>query len=275
MAGINAPVQGNIIEWLETAAAAAPNKDVVKRCLAAIKDQDRLINFIHRFLLFNDALAARVPYLAGLLHLRQGLFVAPGTGIAFSRVRNGLVAAYVAAAANDEYEMVDGKNLVHQHLSQVFFEGVLEYYGLSSAQTNIVREITPKLAHILDQARTRFFNQPDVDDVLAALGFHLALEFFAHQEFNEVNDWLKSEHAALVHWLIHEASGENSYLWMATHTVVEINHYNAGLEAVKEAMRYCTLSDAQIRVARCIKIGFESFLQLQRDYYEAILADYE
>ncbi len=83
---------GQLADWIERATAMTPNRGLLQHRLDSIATTDLLARFLHRFLLFNDALAARVPLLAGRLHLTQNLFVAAGDGPAFSRQRNGTIA---------------------------------------------------------------------------------------------------------------------------------------------------------------------------------------
>ena len=93
-----------------------PNHDLLQQGLEGLRTTADLVCFLHRFLHFNDALAARVPFLAGLIHLHPELFTDPGDVEEFCRRRNAMVSAYVAEAANDEYRMAPGRNLVHQRL---------------------------------------------------------------------------------------------------------------------------------------------------------------
>ena len=110
---------------IENLIRSAPNNDYLEYNLKALADPTKLLLFLHRFLIFNDALAARVPYLAGLIHLTPNVFVQAGGG--FLGQVNARIAAYVAEAASDEYRMTPAQNLVHQHLSQKFFRGALAY----------------------------------------------------------------------------------------------------------------------------------------------------
>jgi hypothetical protein len=66
----------------------------------------------------NDALAARVPSLAGLIHLTPDLFIDPDVDADFCHQCNGRIAAFVAQAAADEYQMTEQQSLVHQDLSR-------------------------------------------------------------------------------------------------------------------------------------------------------------
>ena len=106
---------------IEAFIRAAPNNAFLARHLEALDGQAALPRFLHRFLVFNDALAARVPYLAGLIHLTPDLFLEPGAPAGFLGQANARIAAYVAEAAADEYRMENDRNMVHQHLSQIFF----------------------------------------------------------------------------------------------------------------------------------------------------------
>src|ERR1700694_6271750 len=78
----------SIATWVERTIAAAPNKERLGLQLDSIRDEEAMVRFVHRFVLFNDALAARVPFLAGVIHLTPGLFLDPEAHDDFSRQAN-------------------------------------------------------------------------------------------------------------------------------------------------------------------------------------------
>jgi hypothetical protein len=260
---------------IETAIRTAPNNDLLRAGLYAIGGQEQLVLFLHRFLLFNDALAARVPFLAGWIHLNPDLFADPDDVEDFCRQRNASIAAHIAKAASDEYHLEPGRNMVHQHLSQRFFRGVLGHYGLRGASLDRDHPIAPPLAALLREARSRFFGETGASPVFAGIGFHVGLEFFANEEFNLVDRFLCERHPELVATLQRDDTDtrEAPYLWLALHTVVEIGHYRAGLEAVRDAIRYCRPREAAPRYARDIMGGLDAFADLQRRFYRMVLID--
>jgi hypothetical protein len=264
---------GELAGWVEHAIEETPNRSLLQYRLDSIATPDLLARFLHRFLLFNDSLAARVPLLAGRLHLTQELFVAPGEGPAFSRQRNGTIAAYVAEAASDEYRLSPERNLVHQHLSQRFFDAALTFLGEDFARFDRTHPVPAATAAMLAEARSTLLGGDDPADLLAALGFHLGLEFFAHEEFNLVDTCLRTRFPELVAELDRGSGDENRYSWLTIHTIVEIHHYRAGLEAVKAATRFCCLPEAETLVPARVRQGFNAFVDLQRRYYEVILAE--
>ena len=160
----------------------------------AIKTDDATIRFLHRFVLFNDALAARVPFLAGLIHLTPNVFLDPAADEDFCRQSNGRIAAYVAEAANDEYRMTADRNLVHQYLSQRFFHGVLDHYGVEGAAFDRRCPLPATLGDLLAGAAPAIdaFPRSSAGRDFSALGFHVSLEFFADQEFNLVDQYLRA-----------------------------------------------------------------------------------
>ncbi len=259
--------------WIEDAIATAPNKQRLQRQLDLISTDTQLLCFLHRFVLFNDALAARVPFLAGLIHLTPNLFLDPEPGVNFCRQANGRIAAFVAEAASDEYRMSPGHNMVHQYLSQRFFRGALVYFGEDECRFDARRPLPPTLANLLEEARSKYFDRRGSDQIFAGLGFHVGLEFFAHQEFNLVHAYLKKNYPGLVTALERDDSRSASYLWLELHTVVEIGHYRAGLQALDAAVMYYGDSGSRAQMVERIKEGFNSFIELQGRYYEAILRD--
>jgi hypothetical protein len=259
--------------WIETSIAEAPNNEMLQRQLLAIESDDAMTHFLHRFVLFNDALAARVPFLAGLIHLTPNLFLDPEADEDFCRQANGRIAAYVALAASDEYHVTPERNLVHQYLSQLFFRGVLEHYRVDGPAFDRRYPLPSGLGELLAEARGKYFHDRAPSEIFSALGFHVGLEFFADQEFNLVDQYLRARHPALVASLEQHGAEESAYLWLATHTVVEIGHYRAGIEALKAAMTYCNPRDEAPRMLACIKAGFNGFIDLQKRYYESVSRD--
>lgn len=265
--------QGAIAGWVETAIAQAPNKARLQRQLDAISSDAGLLRFLHRFVLFNDALAARVPFVAGLIHLSPDLFLEPEPGVAFCRQANGRVAAYVAEAAADEYRLVEGQDTVHQHLSQIFLNGVLAHFGVDCRGFDGNNPFPPALAEMLKEVREKFLLDREPETIFAALGFHVGLEFFAHQEFNLVDAHLRQNYPELVAALTEATSKGQAYSWLAIHTVVEIGHYRAGLRALTTALHYYREPTDAPKMAERIKEGFSAFVDLQSRYYDAILRD--
>ena len=258
---------------IESFIRTAPNNAFLEAKLRALDKPDRLLLFLHRFLIFNDALAARVPYLAGLIHLTPDVFVDPDAPTGFLGQRNARIAAFVAEAANDEYRMTPGRNMVHQHLSQVFFRGALGFTGKGAAAFEAHHPPSSQITRLIAEARSKFFAAPSSEDLFQALGFHVGLEFFANEEFNLVDQCLCQRHPVLVEALKHGRDGADDYLWLSLHTVVEIGHYRAGLEAVREALAlYRDRADAP-RMADRIMAGLEAFADFQRRYYETLFAE--
>lgn len=260
-------------ESVQEAIERTPNHDLLQRRLEGIRTTDDLVCFLHRFLHFNDALAARVPFLAGRIHLHPELFSDPSDAEEFCRRRNAQVSAYIAEAANDEYRMAPGGNLVHQRLSQLFFRGVLRYFGVRGSDFDRAHPLPPQVEQLLEEARTRFFDDAKLETVAQAIGFHVGLEFYADQEFNLVDTFLRNHHPALVESLMAKADGEHApYLWLSLHTVVEIGHYRAGLAAVQDVVRFCSPRELAPRMPRRILEGLAAFADLQRRFYESVLA---
>ena len=259
--------------WVERAIAGASNRKKLQRQVDRIDSDDKLLCFLHRFVLFNDALAARVPFLAGLIHLTPNLFLEAQPGVGFCRQANGRIAAFVAEAASDEYRMTAERNMVHQHLSQRFFRGALAHYGVDERSFDGLHPVPAVLNDLLEEARNKFFDRRGSEEIFAGLGFHVGLEFFADQEFNLVDDYLRTSRPELVAGLEADDGESSSYLWLAIHTVVEIGHYRAGLQALSSALAFYPDAARRPMMAAKIREGFDAFVDLQSRYYEAILRD--
>jgi hypothetical protein len=262
--------QYSLENWVKNAIDEAPNRIQLQAQLDSIRGTEALVCFLHRYVLVNDALAARVPFLAGLIHLTPDLFVDPEGGVEFCRQANGRIAAFVAEAASDEYRITGGRSMVHQYLSQRFFLGTLAHFGIDQRTFDRLHPIPQVLSQLLEEARTKFFDQKGPGQIFPGLGFHVGLEFFAHQEFNMVDAYLRSNHPKLVDELERERDEVPNYTWLSLHTVVEIGHYRAGLQALQASLKYCQSSEIPARAAQ-IKHGFMAFVDLQRRYHQSIL----
>ncbi len=252
---------------------SAPNNRYLEENLRTLDEPARLLLFLHRFVIFNDALAARVPYLAGLIHLTPNVFVEAGSAGFLGQV-NARIAAHVAEAANDEYRITPTRNLVHQHLSQAFFRAALSHYKAQSGEDFERLHPPPKaIESLIGEARCRFFVAPAPRDLLSGLGFHLGLEFFANEEFNLVDRFLSERHPALVAALKQGGEEVNDYTWLALHTVVEVGHYRAGLEAVREAVASFREPTETTVKAQVVMDGLAAFADLQLRYYQAVFAE--
>lgn len=264
---------GAVGAWVERAIADAPNRAALQRRVESIDGAGSLLRFFHRFVLFNDALAARVPFLAGAIHLTTGLFIDSEADEEFCSQANGRVAALVAEAAVDEYRISDGEYLVHQYLSQKFFHGILDYCGLTGPEFDRQAPVPVELRRMLDEARSIFLCDRTDEEIFRALGFHVGLEFFADQEFNLIDSWLRLSQPGLVQSLERETASGSAYQWLAIHTAVEIGHYRAGLAALEQALAYYHRPDKAPQMLAHIQAGFARFVDLQKRYYEAILCD--
>jgi hypothetical protein len=267
------PQADSLQDWIENTIAQATNRTQLLAQLQSIDAPARLLRFFHRFLVFNDALAARVPFLAGLIHLTPDIFIDRAQTQTFCRQVNGRVAAFVAEAASDEYHFSPERNLIHQYLSQRFFRAALDYHHIGGEAFDRDHPFPASLTAILAEARSLFFDAPSDENIFAALGFHVALELFANEEFNTVDQYLKSAHQELVQAMSRSDSGISDYSWLAIHTVVEIRHYRAGVEALHDALRFYHRPEEAAKMEKHVQSGFQRFIDLQYRYYGAIFDD--
>lgn len=247
---------------------AKQNLEVLHRTLATIQNESELVQFLYQFLLFNDALAPRVPYLAGLIHRSSGVFSAGNQRPEFCQRRNAQVAAFVAGAAQDEYRVTRHRSMVHQTLAQRLFARVLKHYAIRQDKLAEQLVSSNNLERILVAARDTFFDSETDTNIFAALGFHVALEFFASEEFQTVDSYLRTCHPDLVESLAGKSSRENAYLWMSIHAKVEAAHHRAAVRGTRTALRYYAHPERLPLMADRLIVGFNAFAELQRQFYE-------
>jgi len=127
------------------------------------------------------------------------------------------------------------------------------------------------MAELLDDASTLFLTRPSHADVLRALGFHVALEYGAGEEFRAVDSFLTRVHPDLVR----HVQRNHNYDWISLHTIVEDQHFAAGLHAVADAVSFYAHHQSGESAVTLIAEGANAFASLQKRYYSELFKELE
>ena len=83
--------------------------------------------------------------------------------------------------------------------------------------------------------------------------------------------YLRGNHADLAASLESNKRTGSAYSWIKIHTIMDVKHYQAALQAANMAVRYYYRQDDAPALMDQVKHGFETFVDPQRRYYAAIL----
>jgi hypothetical protein len=185
------------------------------------------------------------------------------------------VAGRIFYAAIDEFNVAKGMH-PHQSLAQATLQETASFLKVTNEQLS---EFTHK------STGTRKAIQETVDgyglgrvlddqELFQAIGLHIGSEILADGEFNELDTYLKNSWPKLVAHLqktsidLH-GQPTPTYVWVDLHTTVEIEHFDAALEAANRALLYYTGDKAQAK--QWLLDGISKFSQVQSDFFTSLM----
>lgn len=149
----------------------------------------------------------------------------------------------------------------------------MPHFGVDEKSFSRDHSVPHDLEILLAQARSVFLAGRDAEAIFAALGFHIGSEYYGHEEFSLVDAYLREHHADLVASLESDKGAGSAYSWIEIHTELEVEHYQAALQAANMAIRYYYRQEDTPAMMNQVKHGFETFEDLQRRYYADIVND--
>ena len=109
----------DIKEDIKSQLTSRGSKHYLNGVLHGIDDKDKLINFLHRYTIFNGDFAGGVSNLAGAFHIRGDLFSQSHEPISSCSDVSAQIASHIFFAAEDEYACRYNKERVtHRCLGQ-------------------------------------------------------------------------------------------------------------------------------------------------------------
>lgn len=264
-------------EELAHRTASLGNAALTRDTLGALDPRTGLVRFVQRYTLFNGNFAGGVAGLAGAFHVRQDLFRDPAEPIAACADRSARIASHIAFAAEDEYsDREDRTRITHRDLGQAVLRGTVEHFGLDAATFDqeypLDESVQRALARVLEGYGLR---EVGCDVALfRGLGFHIASEISADEEFNAINSFLRAAHPRLVEHLSNRKThlGQPLYRWFDLHTYVEVEHHEHALEAAAMALDFYTGDASREELIARVMAGIDFFGVTLREIFHGVSA---
>lgn len=244
--------------------------------LEKINSKEQVINFIHRYTVFNGDFAGGVANLAGEFHIRGDIFKGDLNTDSIND-KGSEIATEIYFAAEDEYADRQFKvRVTHRQLAQELLRAVIDYFKIEHNDFPRLFLLNKKTNEVILRVREGYcLNKENTeDDLFRGLGFHIGSELLADQEFNLIDKFLRGNYSGLVKFLENKKSNFDnikSYRWISLHTVVEIEHLDHAFIAAERTVMYYKGKKSKEDVEKLILEGFLNFAKLQKDFFDNIL----
>jgi len=251
-------------------------RELVSQMLEKVESNDDLIRFIHRYTVFNGNFAGGVIQLASAFHVRQDLFRDPMEPVAACADRSARIASHIFFAAEDEYsDRDDHSRITHRDLGQFLLKGAIEHFGYDPQTFDEKFPFNLTTRDVLDDVlRGYTVTGPKSDAALfRGLGFHIASELSADQEFKAINSYLLERNPGLVEHLMAAEThlGQACYRWVNMHTFVELEHLDHAIDAATMAIEYYAGDRTPTVLQDLIIEGFNDFSTVLRRFIGRVL----
>ena len=221
-----------------------------------------LINLMAQYMQFNSVFGAGVANLVGEIARRQDTFRKQDESIALTADRSCDVAATIFFAAIDEF----GRKKTHRSMAQDTLRESIKFFNIAADQVKQLNPAAETKIAMQSVADGYCLNRATTDsDLFFGIGFHMSSELLADQEFNMLNSYLRQKHSLLVDHL----ERTKAYSWIAVHTTVEADHFDAALESANYALSFYT-GDKTKAHAWILK-GFKNFVEVQAQFMQSLL----
>jgi hypothetical protein len=235
--------------------------------------------FMQRYASWNGYAGPLVAELAGKIGQCREMFADPGEPIPIYADRATEVAALVFYATIDEHRDRALK-VPHRSLAQATLKGIADFYGLAPDQQLALSTRPSWLAGLIAETAVGYAGvTSDVDNVLEALGFHVASEMLADREYRIIDAVMRERAPELTTYLkttTKRIGGKEvpAYAWIEIHGVgdVEDDHAHKAFAAVDKAGGYLA-GKRHEDVRRLSLLGFERFAALQRTFFSHVAAE--
>lgn len=249
-------------------------EELIKKTVAfACEDSFRLLRFMHCFTEWNGMFGPSVAMLAANIGFARDRFRVSSV---IDGERGMLVASHIFDAARDEFRDRDASDgASHRCLAQRVVAKISEYFGLNNAWLS---KDSKWLMHVQDAVKVGYSGSPyltTVSSLFEAMGFHLASEYAAGEEFGIVDSVLTSRMPSLVAFLkkIDPPGTQSAYEWISIHSCfgkgVEDEHFQSALNALELANSLTLQEENDRRVVA----GFKKFYAQRDHFYTCLLSD--
>ncbi|MBX9695288.1 MAG: hypothetical protein K2Z81_23080 [Cyanobacteria bacterium] len=198
------------------------------------KSSPALIQLLAQYTQFNSIFGSGVANLAGEVAGRQDLFRDSNEPISLIADRSCDVAATIFFAAIDEF----AQRKTHRCMAQETLRQAWQFFGLTSSKSEKFFRLMPG-TEIATHEVTRGYclnRSVSAAELFKGIGFHIGSELLADEEFNILDKYLKQHHPQLVKHLL----ANKAYAWVAVHTTVEAEHFDAAVKSAQVALEFFT-----------------------------------
>lgn len=231
-----------------------------------IENSEQLILFLTRYISFNSVFAGGVSRLAGAIHNSQDKFSSKKFGANMNIYsKSSEIASYVFAAAEDEYNARRrNERITHREMARFFLDSVKEFYAEENFK---VLNIDTHLQKHINEALKGYCANGNVTTkkIFNGIGFHIASEELADQEFIELDKFLSVTFPKLVSFLKEKKHnfGLSAYYWVKSHCTVEKEHHDFALKALDIAITNYSGNHSEKEIENFAINGFLQFCNLQ------------
>lgn len=266
----------NIRKEIHKASRGLGSKVFLNSILEDIESKKQVIDFIHRYGIFNGDFAGGVANLAGAFHIRGDIFKEKSKVDAIND-KSSEIATEIYFAAEDEYFDRDFKTRVtHRQLAQELLKASLSYFKVSDKEFKKSFILNKKTKETIISVRKGYClnKKNNEEDLFKGLGFHIGSELLADQEFNVIDNFLKKKYPKFVKFLKTKTTdfkGIEAYRWISLHTIVELEHLDHAFTAAEKAIKYYKGKRDKKEIQQLVVQGFLKFSQTQRTFFNHIL----
>ena len=256
-------------------------KKEIQTSLKKISSDEDLINFLNRYVYFNNLFAPSVLSLSSAVHCNVDLFVDRQEKISYLTDISSEIAGLILSSAEDEYCNKElGIRISHRTIAKNFIRGVFEYFNILSTADSHRFKINKATNTAINDVKLNYFlnyntSKNKEETLFNSIGFHLGSELLADIEFNCINDYITKKHKGMHKFLLDKnfPPGINSYAWIKIHTFVEKEHSENCFRAINMAVRHYNGKEDIDTVCEWVLFGFMNFVKSQNDFFSKILSD--
>lgn len=254
------------------------NKTFASALERAVTGPD-LVRLLARYIHFNSIFSCGVAALAGRVGASQKLFRDPeDQEDSLIGDRSAEIGAQIFFAAIDEFGDRSLKQRgTHRSLAQATLRGAAHFLGIDVGEvtrSNLLNEGTYQAMSEVENGYV-LAGEADPHRLLYGIGFHIASETLADEEFRLLDESLQRRFPQLVSYLKGTSVAVNGfqlpgYHWIRVHTTVEVEHSNAAFRAAELALQYYTGPENQQQIKEWILEGVHGFSELQAHFMSSL-----
>lgn len=262
-----------ISEKIEKIVVESNIEDYLKEYLYQVETTDDLVQFFQQFTAYNQPFPGAVSHLVAAIHFSSSLFEDSESLVNETSDRSSLIASGIFFAAEDEYALDDrNKRLTHRTMGQQVLNHTIQFAGWTPEKFNVHFKSTANKDEMFRSLCEGYGvgNLKADENLFSAIGFHLGSERLADIEFNQLHRMLVKKHPEFVKSCKASIGAFEipSYSWIASHMTAEVEHFEHGLIAASDAIKfYSGTSKSPDELMELLMVGFGNFIVFQRKMF--------